>query len=305
MGQEPYVICDFVECLGNARHNRQRGGVDLARIGLARNGHGGAKPHFCRNQQIEALYLCLIAVEQAHVACLRARCSLDAKKRQGRVKLFERREVERELVQPQARALSHGGELRGLKMGVAQGREVFVCKREFPECRNNRRQPREQECRRFPELDEIGVVAHERAGGPQVNDGARERAAVPERVYVGHHVVPGRGLVGGRGVVVDVVDMLLHLVDLLGRDRKAKVFLAFGKGYPQLSPRAELEVGREDIQHLPAGIALEQGIYIDVGPVPLFFAHNRGFLAGGLLPRPRHPAPLALFRECNSKQPRP
>src|SRR3954467_3591679 len=99
----------------------------------------------------------MIAVEEREKTGLGPGCPLRAAEGEFVAAPFELGEVEREVEQPQAGSLAHGGELGGLEMREAERRLVLPCLREPAQGVDDRRQ-------RFAELvqtllhqDKVGV----------------------------------------------------------------------------------------------------------------------------------------------------
>jgi hypothetical protein len=113
------------------------------------------------------------------------------------------------------------------------------------------------------EHDEVGVVDDVRARGAEVDDRLRPRALLAERVDVRHHVVFEALLEVARVGVVDVVGRRLHLLDLRGGDVEAERLLRLRERDPEPPPRAELEVVREEPEHLHRRVPLRKRRLVD------------------------------------------
>ena len=89
-----------------------------------------------------------------------------------------------------------------------------------------------------------------------MDDPLRGRRGFLEGVDVGHHVVPQALLVLRGPIEVDVVELRFHLPQRLGADPvESELALAAGKLEPEPAPQAELVCGREEAEHLGAGVA--------------------------------------------------
>ena len=75
-------------------------------------------------------------------------------------------------------------------------------------------------------LDEIGVVAHEGAGGAQVDDAARLRTLGAVGMDVRHDVVPQNFFLRLGHLEVDVLDVRPQLLDLRLADVQSHLRLA-------------------------------------------------------------------------------
>ena len=97
-----------------------------------------------------------------------------------------------------------------------------------------------------------------------MDDAARVRADVAIGVNVRHDVVPHALLMPAGVVIVDVVDVLLHLIDLCLGDVQPQLFLGLGQRDPQPAPCGKFMIGRKEEKHFPAGIAAAQRRFIAV-----------------------------------------
>ena len=116
---------------------------------------------------------------------------------------------------------------------------------------------------RVAQHQHVGVIGDVAAGRAQMDDARSLGALKPVCVHVGHDVVPALLFAAARVLVVDVRSVALQLLDLLLGDVEAKLTLALGERNPEPAPQPEAVVVREDVRHLPAGIACVQGILID------------------------------------------
>ncbi len=84
------------------------------------------------------------------------------------------------------------------------------------------------------------------------------------RVDMGHYVMAQLFFHLGGVFVIYIVNMRLHLRDLLVGNGKAQFLFRSGQGNPKLAPGGKFVVRRKDIKHFPAGIAGSQRAFVDV-----------------------------------------
>ena len=81
---------------------------------------------------------------------------------------------------------------------------------------------------------------------------------------MGHHVMADYFLALRGGLIVDVVNVLLHLGYLIVCYVEPKLLFAFCEGYPQLAPCGKLGIVGENMLHFLARIAFAERIFISV-----------------------------------------
>jgi len=79
-------------------------------------------------------------------------------------------------------------------------------------------------------------------------------------VDVGHHIVPDLALPPLGVLVIDVARVRTQLGDLRLGDREPQLLLRFGQRDPEAAPRPELEIGGEEVRHLPRRVPLGQRV---------------------------------------------
>ena len=79
---------------------------------------------------------------------------------------------------------------------------------------------------------------------------------------MGHHVVPDLVLMRRGGGIVDVVNVLAHLLNLLVADGDAQLLLRFRQRDPQFAPGGKLVVIGKQTLHLVVGVSAAQGILV-------------------------------------------
>ena len=213
---------------------------------------------------VEGLDLGVIPVEQGQEAGLGAGRPLDAQEPELGASTLDFPEVEDQLVAPERRPLAHGHELGRLEVGVAQAGKVLPPDGEVREGVDRRDEPVADQVKGFSDQDQVGVVGHVTTRRAQVDDRAGRRRRIPQRVDVGHHVVAEPPLVGFGGGEVDRLDLGAERVDLLVADVQPQRALGLGQRDPEPAPRGELDPGRPEPGHPPAGVAGDQGIVVNV-----------------------------------------
>ena len=149
----------------------------------------------------------MIAVEQLQEAGLRAGRAFHAAGLERRDAVLDFRQIERQIVGPQARPPADGRRLRRLQVREAERRQVAILFGEVGQRDDHRRQPPGDHLQRLAHQNQVGVVGDVAACGAQVNDRPGRGALVAVGVDVGHHVVPQLALVLVGGVEIDVVDV--------------------------------------------------------------------------------------------------
>ena len=139
-------------------------------------------------------------------------------------------------------------------MGEAQGGQGAIPPGELGQVVQRPHQLIPDQGQPLPHEDDVGVVPHIAAGGPQVDDGHGLGALGAKGVDVGHDVVAQLLLLLGRQFIVNVGEMGLHLVNLLLGDGQAQLHLRPGQRHPQLAPGGKLLVRGKQVLHLIAGI---------------------------------------------------
>ena len=266
VAQQPQVGGKFMGRLGNPRQGGQNGRVHFAGIGLAGDGLNlvGGKAHFPGNSPVQLPHLLLVPLKQLQEAGLGAGGALTAQKPQMGQAVLQLLQVLEELIHPQGGPLAHGDQLGGLIVGIAQGGQGLVLAGKPAQGRQDPHQFVPEEGQTLFHQNDIRVVPHVAAGGPQVEDGHGTGALGAVGVDVGHHVMAELPLLLLGQVIVDVVLLPLQLVDLPLGDGQAQFLLRPGQGNPQPAPGGEFFIGRKNIQHLPAGVAGGQGAFIGV-----------------------------------------
>ena len=130
MLQQAQVVAEAVSRLRNAAQHAQHPGIELAGIGLAADGEHTVNAHLAGNALIQRLDLFLIAVEQLHKRSLCACRAARPQHAQTGLEIAEVVVIHQQILHPERGALADGHGLRGLKVGIAQRRQVavFLCK---------------------------------------------------------------------------------------------------------------------------------------------------------------------------------
>ena len=174
-------------------------------------------------------------------------------------------------------------------MGISEGgqRLVFFC--ESGKIFQHTQQFSAEITQAVPIKDQIPVVGHIAARGPQVDhtSGAGRRFSVG--IDMCHHVMP-HFLFPLRGTFkINIIDVRFQLRHLLCRNGQAKVMLRPGQRSPELSPDPNTLFLGEQMQHLFGSITGREGRFI-------FFVHHGHFSPFGFLSGKR--CRIFLCRSC-------
>ncbi len=100
-----------------------------------------------------------------------------------------------------------------------------------------------------------------------MENGAGVGGDVAVGVNVRHDVMSEPLLVGAGGVEVDILGVVLELGDLFGRDVQTQRAFGLGQRDPETPPGAELAPGGPESEHLGAGVAGGERVFVDVEAV--------------------------------------
>ncbi len=159
------------------------------------------------------------------------------------------RQRDREVLRPLRRSPADRDRLCGLVVREPERRLGLPALRERGEAVYDAREPLRSEGERLALQERVGVADDILACGAEVDDRARSRCSVAERVHVRHHVVPQLALMARGGVEVDVFDRGLDRGNLLGRRTEVEAMLAPGKREPDAPPCHEAVVIAPDGAH--------------------------------------------------------
>ena len=97
-----------------------------------------------------------------------------------------------------------------------------------------------------------------------MDDGFCLGAGKTVSVDMSHDIVAYLSLPLAGGLIIYIIQVSAHLVKLFLTDVQAQLFFALCKYDPKFAPCGKFSVIGEYLLHLPAGIALAQGIVISV-----------------------------------------
>ena len=255
MREQAQVGGDLVNRTAERGEHREDVRVLLARVGLAGDQERPVEAIGFGHPAIEFLDLGVVAVEQGQETRLGAGGALHPAKPQVLGGALQRFEVHHQILQPQRAAFAHGGELGGLEVGVAQSRQRLLGLGEYREAIDRLGALQRKHAQTFAHQDQVGIVGDIARRGAEVNNRRRQRGNRAEGMHVGHHIVATPLLLFRGHRVIDVVEVRLHLRDLLGADRQPQAALSLGQLDPQPPPRPESTVVRENGLHLFGGVA--------------------------------------------------
>ena len=225
MAHQPDVAGKFGSALGDSAEHLKHGKVRLAGVGLAADLLALVHAHLGGDLLLQQLHLCLVPVKELQKAGAGAGGTLAAQKPQVFQLEVQLLDIEKQVVEPEAGPLADGGGLGGLEMGVGQAGQSLVLLRKVTESGHGVYQELPHQQQAVPHLQNVGVVTHIAGGGAQVDDGLGLGADLAEGEHMGHHVVPDLVLMRRGGGIVDVVNVLAHLLNLLVADGDAQLLL--------------------------------------------------------------------------------
>lgn len=255
---QAHVGRELVQGLSDGREHLVHAVVPLAGVGLAGDGEHALETSLLGHHAVELHNLFFVAVEQVHEAGLGTSGALNAAERQHFDKEVHFFQVNEEVLEPEAGALTHRGELGSLEVRGTELGHVLVFHRELAELIHHAAKTLAHDDQSLLHLDEVGVVADESGSRPQVDDALCLRALHAVSVNVAHHVVTAALFFGFGNVKVDVGRVSLQFVHLFLGDRQAKFHFGFGQENPQLAPSLELVLRAEDETHFLRSITLNQ-----------------------------------------------
>ena len=244
--------------LANTGQCVQDKSIHLAAVGLAGHRYNGlgVKAHLLCNGSIHGTDLVGIALEQFHKGSLRTGGALDTAQLQGSQTMVDLSQIHHQLVGPQGSALAHGGGLCGLAVGVGHARHILVLLGKVRQLCQHTHQLFTHQLKTLPHHDDVGVIAHIAAGGPQMDDACCLGALLTVGVDVAHDVVAHQLFPLDSHFVVDIVHMSFQLgYHVRGDVGQALIHFGTSQCHPQPPPSAELVVVREDVLHFIGSVA--------------------------------------------------
>ena len=232
--------------------------VDLPRIGLPGHRTALGKTEGPGHQLVELADLGILAVEQGQKRRLRAGGALDAAHRKLRNPPLDFAQVLHKVIAPQRRPLADGGQLGRLIVRKSQRRQAAILFGEFAEPVDQAGELAGDDPQAVAHQDQVGVVADIATGRAEVNDRRRLGRRIAEGMDMGHHIVAELRLVLAGLVVIDVVEVLGHLVDLRLRDRKPQLLFRLGQFQPDPPPGPEFPRRPKQLGHFPRRVPLDQ-----------------------------------------------
>lgn len=255
---QAHVGRELVQRLSDGREHLVHAVVPLAGVGLAGDGEHTLEASLFGDHAVELHNLFFVAIEQVHETGLRTGRALHAAEREHFDEEVHFFQVDEEVLEPEAGALTHRGELGGLEVRGTELGHVLVFHRELAELVHHAAKTLAHDDQSLLHLDEVGVVAHESGSCAQVDDALCLRALHAVSVNVAHHVVTAALFFSFGNVKVDVGSVSLQFVHLFLSDGEAKFHFGFGQENPQLAPSLELVLRAEDETHFLRSITLNQ-----------------------------------------------
>ena len=261
--QQPQIGAEAMGTLGEPRQGADDLGIDLARIGLARDRVGPLEAERGGDHAIEGLDLGIVAVEEGQEAGLGAGGPLHAQEPElGARRSISARSRISSWHQSVAR-LPTVTSWAGWKWVYPRQGRSFHRTAKIGEGVDRRDELIADQVQGLSDQDQVGVVGDVATGRPQMDDRAGHGRRVAQRMDMGHHVVAEPPLVGFGGGEVDRLDLGAERVDLLVADVQPQRALGLGQRDPEPTPGGELDLGRPEPGHPPAGVAGDQGIVVN------------------------------------------
>ena len=269
MAQQPQVGGELVSRLGDPRQGSQDGRVHLSGVGLAGDRLDQVKAHLRGDLPIQLQNLVLIPAEELQEAGLGAGGSLAAQQLQVGQAVLHLLQIHEQLVHPEGGPLAHGDHLGGLIVGVAQGGQSLVFVGKLAQSSQDTHQLVPDKPEGLAHDDDIGVVPHIAAGGPQVDDAGGLGSHQAIGIDMGHHIMAHFLFPGGGGFKIDFGQVGFQLLHLLLGHRQTQGMLRLGKRYPELPPGDDSLLSGEQVQHILGSVAGGQGGFIAVSHTAL------------------------------------
>jgi hypothetical protein len=253
--QQPQIGGELRRRRGDARQHREHLRVELACVGLPRDGEHAIEAKLLRDATVELAHLGVVAAEQLEEARLRPGRPFHAPELERLETVQQLRGVEQQVLHPQRHALADRGELRRLEVGVRETGQGAVAPRGFAEGHEHRGDTAEQDLQRFAHQQQVGVVRDIRARGAEMQVRARGGRLIGEMMDVRHHIVPQPLLVIRGAVQVRVVEVRRDLPDRGVGDVEPELPLRLEQRQPQPAPQADAPAVAPQILHRGRGIA--------------------------------------------------
>jgi hypothetical protein len=124
--------------------------VDFSRVRLPCNRVRGIESHFLGDQRFQLSDFRMVAVEQFQEARLRAGCSLHAACLESFNAMLDFRQIQHQVIGPQAGPSPHGCRLRRLQVGETERRQIAISLGKVGERADHASQPIRHHLERFP-----------------------------------------------------------------------------------------------------------------------------------------------------------
>ena len=169
MGKEPYVPCEFHCALGNAGEHGKREVIHFPAVSLAAHSIGGGHAHLFGDLCFQSLHLFRVSPKQFQKTGTRSGSPPASQKPQIPEDPVQMLQIHHKILHPEAGSLSRCGGLRGLEMGIGQGRGIGIPVGKPPHGTNGAKELFPHKAQGVPLQEEIRVVAHVAAGGAQMD----------------------------------------------------------------------------------------------------------------------------------------
>ena len=264
VGQQTDIVGHFRGGTGKTGQGRHHIIIHLTGIGLAGNRHDLIKAHAFGHAAFQFFNFFVVAVKESEETCLSAGGPLHAAERQIfqlECQLFI---VHQEILQIQRKTFADRSQLSHLIVGETQRGHIRISPAELPHLIHEFQEFGLNEFQTVLHLNELRVIRHIAAGGPQMDHRHGIRTLGPENVDMAHHVMAQFFFFGFHSGKVDIFQMGGHLLDLGIGDRQTQSFFFGSEGEPEFTPGGVFELGTPEITHLFAGIAAGQRRTVNV-----------------------------------------
>lgn len=205
VSQQTDICGDLVDGCTKGGHGHQDVNINLAGISLARDGVVLLESGKLCHTLVKSFHLVMIALEEGQERCLGSSRSLDPTESNVLTSTSEIAKIPKQLLDPKSGTFADSCQLGRLKVGEAQGREVFVLLCKGAEALDDTSELGQEDIETIAKDDKISVVGHIARGGTQVNDTRSAGAGNAKGVDVCHNIVATLLLLGSSQSVVDII----------------------------------------------------------------------------------------------------
>mmetsp|Transcript_34481 Transcript_34481/g.50057 ORF Transcript_34481/g.50057 Transcript_34481/m.50057 type:complete len:216 (+) Transcript_34481:853-1500(+) len=171
-------------------------------------------------------------------------------------------QIKQQILHPKRRSLAYSSKLRRLEVRETKGGQILVLLSKSFQHIERLYQLSLDKMQRLPNQDDIRVISNITTSSTQVDNGHGSRSNLTKRMYMTHHIVAELFLLLSRELKVNVVQLSLHLFQLLIGYFDPKFLLSSGEGQPEFAPGTELHRWRPYSAHFFRCVALHQRRFV-------------------------------------------